>query len=110
MQAELGVGPSGLGVGAGGGPSAVIDDGASTWEDVEEEDEDMAAVMDRSDMVDNWEIVEDIEEKALEAYSDYKKKESGKVSHISISTDNFTDKVTRNGIILFFAASRKDGS
>ena len=41
----MGAGPSEP-MGAGGEPSADVDDGASTWEDVEEEDEDMAAVMD----------------------------------------------------------------
>jgi hypothetical protein len=92
VEAELGVGPSELGMGAGGVPSADVDDGASTWEDVEEEDEDMAAVMDRSDMVDNQEIVEDIEESALEDYSTYAKKENRKVSHISISTEDLLTK------------------
>ena len=52
LEAELRVGPSELGMGAGGAPSAAAEDGDSTWEDVEEEDEDMAAVMDHSDMVD----------------------------------------------------------
>jgi hypothetical protein len=54
-----------LGIGAGGAPSANIDDGASTWEDVEEGDKNMTAVIDRSNMVDNQEIVEDIEEKGI---------------------------------------------
>jgi hypothetical protein len=91
VQGELGAGPSEP-MGAGGEPSADVDDGASTWEDVEEEDEDMAAVMDRSDMADNQEIVEDVGEKALEAYSIYAKKECRKVSHISISTKDLLTK------------------
>ena len=49
----------------------------------------MAVVMDHSDMVDNHEIVEDIRDKALEAYSNYAKKESWKVSHINISPERF---------------------
>jgi hypothetical protein len=110
LEAELGVGPSELRMGAGGAPSAAAEDGDSTWEDVEEEDEDMAAVMDRSDMVDNQEIVEDVGDNALEAYSNYAKKESRKVSHISISPEDFTDKATRNLRILFFGASRDIGS
>jgi hypothetical protein len=69
----LGAGPSEP-MGAGGGPSADVDDGASTWKDVEEEDEDMAAVMDRSDIAENQEIVKNVGEKALEAYSIYAKK------------------------------------
>jgi hypothetical protein len=52
VEMELGVGPSELEIGAGRGPSATIDNGASTWEDIEE-DEDMAMVMDYSDMINN---------------------------------------------------------
>jgi hypothetical protein len=91
VQGELGAGPSEP-MGAGGGSSADVDDGASTWENVEEEDEDMAAVIDRIDMVDNQEIVEDVGEKALEAYSIYAKKEYRKVSHIIISMKDLLTK------------------
>jgi hypothetical protein len=82
VEAELGVGPSELGIGAGGGPSATVDDGASTWEDIEEEDKDMATVIDCSDMIDNQEIVGDVKEEALEAYSGYAKIANRKVSYI----------------------------
>jgi hypothetical protein len=92
VEVELGVGPSKLGMGAGGVSSADVDDGTSTWEDVEEEDKDIAVVIDRSDMVDNQEIVKDIEESALEDYSTYAKKENRKVSHISISTEDLLTK------------------
>ena len=43
-------------------------------------------------MADNQEIVEDVGEKALEAYSIYAKKECRKVSHISISTKDLLTK------------------
>ena len=45
VERELGAGPSELVVEPGGGPSAATDDGDPTWEDVEEEDEDLAASM-----------------------------------------------------------------
>jgi hypothetical protein len=86
---ELGVSLSRQRIGAGGGLSATINDSTFTWEDVEEEDRDMAAVIDYSNIVDNQKIVEDIEENTLEAYFNYIKKESGKVNHISISIEDF---------------------
>ena len=108
VERELGMGSSELG--AGGGPSAAVEDGDSAWEDIEEEDEDLAAAMARKDEIDNGEIVGEVEEQALSAYSDYAVTTGRKVSYISMSTEDFTDKVTRNLRILFFGASRKHGS
>jgi hypothetical protein len=108
VERELGMGSSELGT--GGGPSAAVEDGNSAWEDIEEEDEDLAAAMARKDEIDNGEIVWEVEEQALNAYSNCAVTTSRKVSYISISTEDFTDKVTRNLRILFFAAARKYGS
>ena len=114
---ELGVGPSGLSVGqsglemgAGWGLSAVVDDSDPTWEDVEEEDEDLAAAMARKDEIDNGEIVGEVEETVLKDCTDYAVTTGRKVSHISISTEDFTDIITRSLRILYFAASRNHGS
>ena len=70
----------------------------------------MAAAMARKDEIDNGEIVGEVEEQVLNAYSDYAVTTGHKVNYISISTEDFTDKVTRNLRILFFAASRKHRS
>ena len=106
----LSVGPSGLEMGAGWGLSAVVDDSDPTWEDVEEEDEDLAAAMARKDEIDNGEIVGEVEEMVLKDCTDYAVTTGRKVSHISISTEDFTDIITRSLRILYFAASRNHGS
>ena len=93
VERELGMGSSELGVGRG--PSAAVEDGDSAWEDIEE-DEDLAAAMARKDEIDNGEIVGEVKEQALSAYSDYAVITGRKVSYISMSTEDFTDKVTRN--------------
>jgi len=81
VERELGVSPSRLGMGAGGELSAAVDDGDSTWEDVEEEDEDLAAAMARKDEID---IVGEVEEMELKDRSNYAMTTGRKVSHISI--------------------------
>jgi hypothetical protein len=85
LERELGVGSSELGVGPGGGPSAATDDNDPTWEDVEEEDEDLASAMARHDDIDNGEIVREVEETELKAYSEYAMTTGREVCYISIS-------------------------
>ena len=110
MERELGAGPSKLVVEPGGGPSAATDDGDPTWEDVEEEDKDLAASMTRHDEIDNGEIVGEVEETALNAYTNYAVMAGREVSYISISREDYSDKVTRSSRILFFGASRRNRS
>jgi hypothetical protein len=110
VERELGAGPSELVVEPGGGPSATTDDGDPTWEDVEEEDEDLAAVMARQDERDNGEIVREVEETALNAYTNYAVTAGCEVSYISVSREDYSDKVTRSSRISFSGASRRNGS
>ena len=56
----LSVGPSGLEMGAGWGLSAIVDDSNPTWEDVEEEDKDLAVAMACKDEIDNGEIIGEV--------------------------------------------------
>jgi hypothetical protein len=110
LERELGVGSSKLGVGPGEGLSATSDDSNPTWEDVEEEDEDLASAMARHDDIDNGEIVREVEETELNIYSDYAMTTGREVCYISISREDYTDTVTRCSRILCLGASRKNGS
>ena len=82
----LSVGPSGLEMGAGWGLSAIVNDSDPTWEDVEKEDEDLAAAIARKDKIDNGETVGEVEETVLKDRTVYAVTTGRKVSHISIST------------------------
>ena len=104
------MGPSKLVVEPGGGLSAATDDGDPIWEDVEEEDEDLATVIARHDERDNGEIVRKVEEAALNTYTDYAVTAGCEVSYISVSREDYSDKVTRSSRISFSGASRRNGS
>jgi hypothetical protein len=99
-----------LGVRAGGAPSAAADDGESAWEDEEEEDEDLASAMARKDDIENGEIIGDVEEGELNDYTGYAVTRGREASHITISTNRGSDRVTRILKIWFFAASKMHGS
>ena len=106
----MGAGLSKLVVEPGGRLSATTDDSDPTWEDVEEEDEDLAAVMARHDIRDNGEIAGEVEETALNAYTDYAVTAGREVSYISVSREDYSDKVTRSSRISFSGTSRRNES
>ena len=58
-------------MGEAGGLYAAVDDGNPAWEDVEEEDEVLAAIMARRDEVENGDVVKEVGKKVLKAYSGY---------------------------------------
>lgn len=56
-----------LGMGEAGGLFARVDDGNPAWEDVEEEDETLAAIMAQRDEAENGDMVENVGEEELRA-------------------------------------------
>ena len=73
-------------------------------------DEDLAAVMTCHYERDNGEIVGEVEEMALNAYTDYAVTARREVSYISISREDYSDKVTRSSRISFSGTSRRNES
>jgi hypothetical protein len=73
-----------LGMGEAGGLYALVDDGNPAWEDVEEEDEVLATVMARHDEAENGDVVKEVGEKVLKAYSSYTFVTGSKVKYYQI--------------------------
>jgi hypothetical protein len=70
----------------------------------------LAIAIASGDKINNKEIVKGVEEMVLKDYTDYAVTTGYKISHISISTEDFTNIITRSLRILYFTACRNCGS